>query len=81
MSASQKRLKIYNKVQFEISHMIFSFFNDKVPLVPKYSGVSSLEMLRPFILLIQFFNRMLHPFIFLIYFSDRIKPFFSVCKL
>jgi hypothetical protein len=50
-------------------------------LVPKYSGVSSLEVLRPFIFLIRFFNQMLHPFIFLIRFFDRINPFFSLYKL
>jgi hypothetical protein len=31
--------------------MIFSFFNYKAPLAPKYSGVSSLEVLRPFYIL------------------------------
>ncbi len=65
----------------QLSHMIFSFSNDKVPLAPKYSGVSSLEVLCPSIFLIRFFNRMLHPFIFLIRFSDRIKPLSSVYKL
>jgi hypothetical protein len=64
-----------------LSHMIYSFFNDKAPLVPKYSGVSSLEVLRPSIFLIRFFNQMLHPFIFLIRFSDWISLFFSVYKL
>ncbi len=34
--------------------MIFSFFNDKAPLVPKYSGASSLEVLRPSLFLIRF---------------------------
>ncbi len=61
--------------------MIFSFFKDKVPLVPKYLGVSSLEVLCPSIFLIQFFNQMLHPFIFLIRFSDWIQPLFPVYKL
>ncbi len=61
--------------------MIFSFFNDKRPLAPKYSGVSSLEVLRPFIFLIRFSNWLLCPFIFLIWFSDRIRLFFSVYKL
>jgi hypothetical protein len=51
----------------KISYMIFSFFNDKHLLAPKYSGASSLEVLRPFIFLIQF--------------SDQISLFFSVYKL
>ncbi len=62
-------------------HMIFSFFNDKVPLAPKYSGASSLEVLCPSIILIRFFNRMLHPLIFLIHFSDRISLSFSLYRL
>ncbi len=61
--------------------MIFSFFNDKAPLVPKYSGASSLEVLCPSIFLIRFFNQMLRPFIFLIRFSDRIILLCSVYKL
>ncbi len=78
-----------------ISHMIFSFLNDKAPLAPKYSGVSSLEvlhpskfwiwlfnwMLRPSKFWIWLFNWMLRPFIFLIRFSDRISLKFSVYKL
>jgi hypothetical protein len=35
----------------DVSLMIFSFFNDKHLLVPKYSGASSLEVLRPFYIL------------------------------
>ncbi len=61
--------------------MIFSFFNDKAPLAPKYSGASSLEVLCPSIFLILFFNRMLRTFIFLIRFSDGISLLFSVYKL
>jgi len=34
-----------------LSHMIFSFFNDKRLLAPKYSGATSLEVLRPFYIL------------------------------
>ncbi len=34
-----------------VSHMIFSFFNDKRLLAPKYSGASTLEVLRPFYIL------------------------------
>ncbi len=34
-----------------LSHMIFSFFNDKCLLAPKYSGATSLEVLRPFYIL------------------------------
>ncbi len=71
----------YRPPMLLISHMIFSFFNDKAPLVPKYSGVSSLEVLRPPFFLIRFFNRMLHPFIFLIRFSNQISLLFSVHKL
>ncbi len=63
------------------SHMIFSFFKDKAPLAPKYSRVSSPEVLHPFIFSIRFFNWMLHPLTFLIRFSDQIKPLFSVYKL
>jgi len=58
-----------------ISHMIFSF------LTPKYSGVSSLEVLHPSKFLIRLFNQMLCPFIFLIRFSDPISLYFSVYKL
>ena len=61
--------------------MIFSFFNVKAPLAPKYSLVSSLEVLCLSIFLIRFFNRTLHPFIFLICFSDQISLLFSVYKL
>jgi hypothetical protein len=61
--------------------MIFSFLKDKAPLVPKYSGVSSLEGLHPSKFLIWLFNQMLCPFIFLIRFSDRISLYFSVYKL
>jgi hypothetical protein len=50
-----------------LSHMIFSFFNEKRLLVPKYTGASLLEVLCSFI--------------FLIRFSDRISLIFSVCKL
>jgi hypothetical protein len=42
--------------------MIFSFFNDKGLLAPKYSGVFSLEVLCPSIFLIRFSNQMLLPF-------------------
>ncbi len=34
-----------------ISHMIFSFCNDKCLLAPKYSGASSLEVLPPLYIL------------------------------
>jgi len=61
-----------------LSHMIFSFFNDKRLLATKYSGAYSLEVLCPFIFLIWLFNRMLHLLIFLIRFSDRINLLFSV---
>jgi hypothetical protein len=61
--------------------MIFSFLNDKAPLVPKYSGVSSLEGLHPSKFLIRLFKRMLRLFIFLICFSDQISLYFSVYKL
>ncbi len=64
-----------------LSHMIFSFFNDKRLLAPKYSGASSHEVLCPFIFLNQFSNRMLCPFILLIRSSDQISLFFSVYKL
>ncbi len=40
----------------QFSRMIFSVFNDKVPLAPKYSGAYSLEVLRPSIFLIWFFQ-------------------------
>jgi hypothetical protein len=63
----------------DITLDIFIHF-DKALLAPKYSGVSSLEVLCPFLFWIRFFNRMLYPLIFLIHFSDRIKPFFSVYK-
>ena len=53
-----------------VSHMTFSFFYDKAPLAPKYSGASSFEVLRPSIFLIWFFNQMPHPFIFLIRFKN-----------
>ncbi len=76
-------IKIYYKIflEFQVSHMIFSFFNDKRLLAPKYSGATSLEVLRPFTFLIRFSNRMLRPFIFSIRFSDWISLFFPVYKL
>jgi hypothetical protein len=43
--------KLKLKVCWLVSHMIFSFFNDKHLLVPKYSGVSSLTVLCPFYIL------------------------------
>ncbi len=61
--------------------MIFSFLNDKAPLAPKYSGVSSLEVIHPLIFLIRVSNRMLCHFIFLIHFSDQISLLFFVYKL
>ena len=81
MSTLIKWSCLQKRVSKFISHMIFSFFNDKAPLAQKYYEVSSLEVLRPPLFLIRFFNRMLHPLIFLIRFSDRIKPSFSVYKL
>jgi hypothetical protein len=74
-------LSTWHFINCLLSHMIFSFFNDKRFLAPKYSGASSLEVLCPFIFLIRFSNRMLRPLIFLIRFSDQIILFFSVYKL
>ncbi len=71
----------YFSQRIHLSHMIFSFLNDKAPLAPKYSGVSSLEVLHPSIFLIRLSNRMLRPFIFLICFSDRISLLFYIYKL
>jgi hypothetical protein len=36
------------QLSLALSHMIFSFFNDKRLFGAKYSGASSLEVLRPF---------------------------------
>jgi hypothetical protein len=71
------------KILFATDHITLDIFIhfDKTLLAPKYLGVSSLEVLRPFLFLIQLFNQMLHPLIFLIRFSDRIKPYFPVYKL
>jgi hypothetical protein len=71
------------KILFVTDHITLDIFIhfDKALLAPKYLGVSSLEVLRPFSFWIRLFNRMLHPLIFLIRFSDRIKPYFPVYKL
>jgi hypothetical protein len=50
-------------------------------LAPKYSGVSSLEVLRPFYILDLVLQSDAPPPHILIRFSDRIKPSFSVYKL
>ncbi len=65
----------------KLSYLIFSFFNDKRLLAPKYSETLHLKCSAPFIFLIWFSNRILRPFIFSIRFSDRISLLFPVYKL